>query len=200
MKSINLTAAVVALGLCAAVQGQQSGIDGDAQAIAARMDEVLRNEQGLSRGEVERNLAELEAALRRAAAEQQDAEPFDALTEDSPFEAPAADGYDIGEHTTSESRSDEDVLGGEDGDDHAMPYGGDGLFGDDGAVAGFNDGSGSDEPDMGICDAGGMPAWCLDDWDIDDDVAVNSSDGGAFTDEPDMSICDAGGEPAWCVE
>ena len=157
MKSINLTAAVVALGLFSAVQGQQSEIDGDAQAIAARMDEVLRNERGLSQSEVERNLAELEAALRRAAAEQQDAEPFDALAEDGPFEAPAADGYDIGEFATSESRSDDDVLGGEDGDDHAMPYGDDGLFGDDGAVVGFNDGTGTDEPDMGICDAGGQP-------------------------------------------
>ena len=75
-------------------------------------------------------------------------------------------------------------------------------FGDvDGAVSSANDGSGTDEPDMGICGAGGEPAWCLDQepW-AGDDAAVSGFNDGTGADEPDMGICDAGGMPAWCLE
>ena len=160
MKSLKawLPAAALAALFCAGSAAAQE--DGGVRSIIGQMEEVLRNEDGRSRAEIESALAALNRSLRSAAIEEADGELFaeEAQLELYEFEGPAADAAEAGgesgaSESSSSDESDEDSASGADGGS---------VLDIDDSVSGFNDGSGSDEPDMGICDQGGEPAWCLD--------------------------------------
>ena len=156
MKSLKalLPAATLAALLCALPAAAQE--DGGVRSIIGQMEEVLRNEDGRSRAEIESALAALNRSLRSAAIEEADDDLF---AEEAELELYEVEGYAAddaeagGESGASESNS---------SDESAAESDSDAVLDIDDSVSGFNDGSGTDEPDMSICDAGGEPAWCLD--------------------------------------
>ena len=173
--------------------------------IIGQMDEVLGNGDSRGHTDADTAIAALNHALRSAAL----GESYDYLLEDigaaslGPFEAPAANDHAGGNFGASGSSSSNDSANDSGvGEDYPPLGGGEPAAGDD-AVFGVNDGTGTDEPDMGICDRGGQPAWCLDfepgggEPAAGDDAVFGVNDG-TGTDEPDMGICGRGGEPAWC--
>ena len=162
-------AAMVALyaGIPAAAQE-----DGGVQSIIGQMDKVLRNDEGRGSAEVETAIAALNRSLRQAALEEQDEDAFDAgESELRLLEVPSAIDDGGGESGSSEESSSDEAAGDSGGGEDYPPGGQDPADGDDGSVFGINDGSGSDEPDMGICDQGGEPAWCIDSEPGDEGIA-----------------------------
>ena len=143
---------------------QEDGV----RSIIGQMDQVLRNEEGRGRAEIDTAIAALNRSLRSAALGDSDDYLFEGATEVEleQWEAPAANDDAGGESGASDSNSsDEDATDydGDSGVDEDYPPQGDGEpNADDDTVFGINDGTGTDEPDMGICAQGGEPAWCLD--------------------------------------
>ena len=143
---------------------QEDGV----RSIIGQMDQVLRNEEGLDRAEIDTAIAALNRSLRSAARGESGDDLFEGATEVEleQWEAPAANDDAGGESGASDSNSSDesanDYAGDSGVDDNYPPQGDGEPNADDDTVFGINDGTGTDEPDMGICAQGGEPAWCLD--------------------------------------
>ena len=114
MKSLKalLPAATLAALLCALPAAAQE--DGGVRSIIGQMEEVLRNEDGRSRAEIESALAALNRSLRSAAIEEADDDLFaeEAELELYEVEGSAADAAEAGgESGSSESNSSDESAG-----------------------------------------------------------------------------------------
>ena len=177
MKSLKawLPAATLAALFCALPAAAQE--DGAVRSIIGQMDQVLRNEEGRSRAEMETALAALNRSLRSAAIEEADDDLFaeEAELELYEVEGPAADAAEAGgESGASDSNS---------SDESAARSDTDSVLDLDDSVSGFNDGMGSDEPDMSICASGAQPAWCLDYEPAEGESFGETADGDMFLEE-----------------